>query len=143
MGSDAGIHYARRFYLQALRERYPKSFLQRWPFIKMHEIYNTSKIGFNYSIHQDINMRTFEVMSCGSLLLTNEIKDPMLKELFKEGEDLIIYRNFDDLCEKVDYFLVHDQERQKISDRGHQKVIQNHTYQHRADEILKIVEEHL
>ncbi|MBU2265902.1 MAG: hypothetical protein KJ977_02575, partial [Candidatus Omnitrophica bacterium] len=43
--------------IDSLREKYPNSYIKGAKFRKMSEIYSTSKIGFNYAIANDINMR--------------------------------------------------------------------------------------
>lgn len=136
VGSSGGN--PRKFVLQMLKERYPKHFIGKFSFLKLSEIYSASKVGFNFSIHDDINMRIFEVMSCGALLITNDIKDPMLKLLFKESEDFITYRNMKELYSKVDYFLTREDERKEIAENGCRKVKESHAYEHRVREILEI-----
>lgn len=114
--------------LRKLREKYPNSFLGTAAYTEMAEIYSSSKIGFNYSINNDINMRIFEIMSCGSLLLTNAIKTNGLGELFKDREHLVIYRSKRELFKLIDHYLSHDEERERIADQGHDLVIRKHTY---------------
>jgi hypothetical protein len=139
VGSMGGI--PRKFILQSVWERYAKnSFFGKYGFLELSEIYSRAKIGFNYSIQNDINMRIFEVMSCGAMLMTNAITDPMLHQLYEEDKDLVLYRDFDDLCQKVEYYLAHPQKCQEIAKRGQAKTLEKHTYQHRTDEMLKIAQ---
>lgn len=132
----------RKFILQMLREGYAKNFIGKYHFLNIADIYTASKIGVNFSIHHDINMRVFETMACETLLITNEIKDPMLKILFKEGEDLIIYKDIKELYSKINYFLKHENERKEIAASGYRKTVERHTYLHRVKEILGIAKEH-
>jgi len=114
--------------LRLLKKKYPQSFLGEADYAKMGEIYSVSKIGFNSSIVNDINMRVFEIMSCGCLLLTNKIKNNGLEELFRENEHLVTYQNDRQMLSLIDYYLGHEQERERIAHAGHALVIKKHTY---------------
>lgn len=99
--------------------------------------FSMSKIVFNISIKDDINMRVFETLSTGSFLLTNYI--PTLGELFEDGKHLITYKTLDEMVEKAKYYLEHDEEREKIAQAGYEEFIAKHTYKHRIETILKTV----
>ena len=138
-----GKRTLRRILLKELGKRYPKSFLGIAPFTEMSQIYSASKIGFNYSIRNDINMRMFEVMSCGALLITNRTKGNGFEELFENGKHLVTYKNQRELFRLIDYYLTHDKEREEISRNGHQLVIKYHTYEMRTANMLERVKEKL
>ena len=129
--------------LKDLSRRYPNSFLGRAPFTDLGRIYSAAKIGFNYSIKNDINMRIFEVMSCGTFLLTNRIKGNGFRELFEEGKNLIVYRNPKELFRLIDYYLNHNSQREQIAKQGYQLVASRHTYQKRTNEMLNCIKENL
>jgi glycosyltransferase involved in cell wall biosynthesis len=101
--------------------------------------FSESKIVFNISIRDDINMRVFETLGAGSFLLTNYL--PTLGELFEDGKHLVTYNSYNDMIEKAKYYLEHDEEREKIAEAGYQEVINKHTYQHRIDKIMRIINE--
>lgn len=99
--------------------------------------FSMSKIVFNISIKDDINMRIFEALSTGSFLLTNWI--PTLEYLFDDGKHLITYNTLDEMVELVRYYLEHEDEREKIAKAGYEQFINNHTYRHRVEKILEII----
>lgn len=99
--------------------------------------FSLSKIVFNISIKDDINMRVFETLSTGSFLLTNWL--PTLGELFEDGKHLVTYKTLDEMVEKAKYYLEHEEEREKIAEAGYQEFINKHTYKHRIEKILSIV----
>lgn len=101
--------------------------------------FSLSKIVFNISIKDDINMRVFETLSTGSFLLTNWL--PTLGELFEEGKHLVTYKTLDEMIEKAHYYLEHEEEREKIAQAGYEEFISKHTYKHRVEQILSIVSE--
>lgn len=107
---------------------------------EMAKIYSQAKIVFNYSIYNDLNMRVFEAMSCGSLLITNRLPiESGLEDIFEDGKHLVLYDNEQDLLEKIDYYLHHDTEREDIAYKGHKEVISKHTYVHRVEQIFKYI----
>lgn len=97
--------------------------------------FSESRIVFNISIKDDVNMRTFEALSSGSMVLTNEL--PTLGELFTPGTHLVTYDSYDDMVKKAKYYLSHDKEREKIAAAGMKEVLSKHTYTHRALHMLK------
>lgn len=96
--------------------------------------FSQSKIVFNISIKDDINMRVFETLSTGSFLLTNEIPD--LDVLFKDGKHLVTYKTLDEMVEKARYYLKHESAREKIAKAGYEEFIKKHTYEHRVRRVL-------
>ena len=98
-----------------------------------------SKIVLNISIGDDLNMRLFESMATGSFLLTNWL--PTLGDLFEDGKHLVTYKTLDELVEKAKYYLEHDEEREKIAKAGQEEVLAKHTYSHRIQTILDVINE--
>jgi hypothetical protein len=96
-----------------------------------------SRVVLNISIADDINMRVFEVMATGSFLLTNWI--PTLGDLFEDGKHLATYKTLDEMVEKIKYYLEHEEEREKIAQEGQKEVLAKHTYSHRIETILSVI----
>jgi len=104
----------------------------------MAKVYSISKIGFNKCINRDLNMRIFEIMSSGTMLLTDKINNGM-NDLFENKKHLVTYENEEELNELVQYYLKNEEEREKIAREGQKEVHEKHTYEHRAEQILKTV----
>ncbi len=129
----------RRQLLMKVAEIFPNNYIgKKWP-LEMGEVYSRSKIVVNSAINYDLNMRVFEGMAGGALLITDPADS--INELFEEERDFVIYKNEEELIEKMKYYLEHEEEREEIAKRGQQKVLQNHTYYHRCDKIVRTVEE--
>lgn len=107
----------------------------------MVQAINSYKIHFNRNLADDLNYRTFETLGCKTFLLTNETEN--LRNLFNVSEHLDVYTTIQDLQEKVQYYLTHDEIRNKISESGYNYVRKNHTFVNRAREILKIISENI
>jgi len=137
VGTDGGL--PRKLYLQELRERYPDSYIGYAPHTQMSEIYRSSSLVFNYSIRNDINMRIFEALCAGRCLLTNAINENGFDELFRDREHLVVYHSPHELYHLLEYYLTHDEERERIAQQGQALVLAQHTYVHRAQTILQRV----
>lgn len=125
--------------LDRLFREFPNFFYGQRRFNDAAEKYAESKICFNISMTDDLNMRTFEVMGAGGFLLTNWI--PSIEELFEDGKHLVLYRSEEEMVEKAKYYLEHDEERERIARAGYEEVMKKHTIDHRVDRILEAVDE--
>jgi len=94
------------------------------------------KILFNCSMADDLNMRAFESISNGRLLLTDKVHGQ--DELLKDGEHYVSFKDWPDLDQKISYYLKHEKEREKIAKTGAAFIRAKHTYRHRLEEILKV-----
>lgn len=103
-------------------------------------IYAKSKLVFNISFKDDINMRVFEVLSCSRPLITNDLRNKGQKELFGSNPPFIIYRSKRDLLKKIKYYLCNEDKREEIAERGWLEAINKHTYLHRMKEIIQTIE---
>jgi len=104
----------------------------------MMHTYNQSKMVVNIPALGGFNMRTFEAMASGALLLTKNVGNGQA-DLFQDGTHFVSYTDTADLLEKIDYYLKHEAERLAISENGMREVLSNHTYRHRAFEMLKVM----
>ena len=53
---------------------------------EMFSIYQNSKIVFNYSFKNDVNMRIFEALGSGALLMTNRIVNNGIEDILNPGK---------------------------------------------------------
>ncbi len=137
IGTDGGL--PRKFILQALRERYPRSRIGSASHTQLMPIYRRAKIGVNYSIRGELNMRVFEVLGAGALLLTNPLPEDDLEALgLREGEHLVLYRHVDELVPTIERFLTDEAARQRIAGAGREQALARHTYVHRMKRVLDV-----
>lgn len=100
-------------------------------------IYKTAAINLNItlrSIASGIPLRAFEIMGSGGFLLTNFQEDFL--SFFVPDEDYVYFESKEDLVDRTDYYLKHEDERRQIAANGKAKVAAAHTYLHRAQEML-------
>src|SRR5262249_58432752 len=101
--------------LALIRRAFPRHFVDRAFFDEMARIYSASRVVFNRSIGNDVNMRVFEAVACGSLLVTNDLAENGQAELFTDGVHLVSYREPGEMIEKIAYYVAHDEPREAIA----------------------------
>ena len=89
------------------------------------------------SLPDQIKARNFEIPGCGGFLLTGNAEN--LGDYYAIGQEVVCYDNFEDMVDKIRYYLSHESERQEIAQSGYERSLREHTYVHRFDEIFKIV----
>jgi O-antigen biosynthesis protein len=122
--------------LNLIRRKYPDSFIGQCYFEEMARTYSAARTVFNRSIRNDVNMRIFEALASGSLLLTNELTHNGQGELFRDGVHLAVYRESDDLLDKIAFYLARESLREKIAAAGRAESLEKHTYYHRMQQLL-------
>lgn len=106
-------------------------------YTEMPLVFKKSRINLNISLRSilsGIPLRAFDIMGCGGFLLSNYQEDFL--ENFTPGEDFVCYESEQDLLQKIDYYLAHEDERQAIAKNGHDKVAAAHTYRDRVRQML-------
>jgi len=108
--------------------------------LEMPKIFNCSKINLNFTskpIRTGIPQRIFDIMGAGGFVLTNYQVE--LSEYFVAGEHLDYFSSEEDLLEKIEFYLTHEEERRRIAENGQKLVKEYHTYDLRAAVILNTV----
>ena len=134
-----------------LRKNYRKQtefYPNKWyPFIrghKLNQLYASAKIVVGDSLDSPmyISDRVPETLGRGGFLLHPRC-EAIDKMGLKDGVHYVSYKrwDWDNLKEKIDYYLTHDKEREKIRLAGHKAVAENHTYKNRMAEMIKVLEE--
>jgi hypothetical protein len=104
---------------------------------EMAEIYSRSRIVFNRPVRRDLNMRVFEALACGSLLITERIGNGQ-DELFADRKHLVTYQEAGELEDLVANYLKQEREREEIAACGHARVVERDTYELRVRELLRV-----
>ncbi len=106
---------------------------------EMPVIFHYSKINLNITakaIREGLPLRIFDVLGCGGFLLTNYQTE--LASYFTPGTDLDCYGSEEELLEKTEYYLTHEQTRKEIARNGYETVKKYHTYPIRLTEMLSL-----
>jgi spore maturation protein CgeB len=84
------------------------------------------------------NFRVFEVAACGRVSFSTF--KPDLAECLEPEQEVVVFEGADDLRAKVDHYLTHLDELHGIAVAGRRRVLDEHTYQHRARTIVECLE---
>jgi spore maturation protein CgeB len=83
-------------------------------------------------------MRTFEIPVCGPLMIAEGTEEH--RELYREDKDAVFFDSFDELLDKLDYYLKNESKRRSIAENGRNRVLLGrHTYKDRLIELLNLV----
>ncbi len=150
------VHFLSRFPggLQIYGEewdRYPNPFVvtgdRRITEDEARRIYHRSRI--NVNLHSSplprelgkgdfVNPRTFELAGMGCFQLTD--MRTLLPLHFDPAREVIAVSGWEEMTKAAGYFLNHEEERDEIAERARARALREHTYRHRAQEIIDHLE---
>jgi hypothetical protein len=134
------LHPERVRLLDLIRSRYRNTFIGRADLSRIGEIYGRAKVVFNHSVRSEVNIRYFEAMGAGAVLVTDRApRETGVEQLFSPGEDFLEYHDDASLLSAIDSVLGDEQKRERMGSRAQRLVLANHTYRHRAETILKVL----
>jgi len=163
MGNNADFlpgHHDRRQIIEAILKNgfrlhvYGKGweYLAAHPNFKQHVFVNNqefaracirSKITLGFDPVNDVYMyaswrRPLNSMASGAFHLARYF--PGLETVFQNRKHLVWFQSIPEALELIDYYLIHDDEREKIALAGQKEVLAHHTWDHRIQELLAIYE---
>lgn len=111
------------------------------------KIFSASRINLNLhssTMHAGIdpvgdfvNPRVFEIAACGGFSLVDNRDE--LPPLMEPGREIETFSTLAELREKVEYYLGRQDDRRKIAQAGRKRVLEDHTFEYRMEELLKII----
>ncbi|MEQ8174246.1 MAG: glycosyltransferase [Syntrophomonadaceae bacterium] len=84
-----------------------------------------------------MSMRTFEILGCGAFYLTQWT--PAIENLFENHKHLVWSKSPEETLHLAAYYLSHPEAREKIARQGQAQVYSKHTYNHRAQDMLRLL----
>jgi spore maturation protein CgeB len=106
-------------------------------------VYSGSTLSLNHHHPMNdivgVNTRAFELAASGACQVV-DLKDE-LAALFRPGEEVVTYRDLDELKRHLTYYLAHPDEARAIGDNGLKRALKEHTLRHRIEEMLAVVEQ--
>lgn len=110
----------------------------------MPKVFHASKINLNMTmrpIETGLSLRVWDILGCGGFLLTNYQAE--IPEYFEIGRELETYESMEELEQKVQYYLNHEEERITIAINGYEKTAKLHTYELRIAEMIRLLSEQI
>ncbi len=132
--------------------RYPNPFVvvgdRRITEDEARRIYRRSRININ--LHSSplprelgkgdfVNPRTFELAGMGCFQLTDMRR--LLTLHFDPAREVLALSGWEEMTEAAEYFLGHDRERAEMAEKARARVFREHTYRHRAQELVALLQE--
>ena len=114
---------------------------------KLIKMYSRSKINLGFSVvgntHKtdnpirQVRLRDFEIPMCGGFYLMEYL--PEIETFYEIGKEIVCFSTKEELVEKVQYYLKHPDEREKIRWAGYARAQRDHSWQKRfADLFIKL-----
>jgi O-antigen biosynthesis protein len=109
---------------------------------ELHRVYSSAGIVLNdhwedMREHGYISNRVYDALACGAVVLSDDV--PGLAERF--GEAVAVYRSADELHDWIERLLADPGERRRRGALGRSIVLAEHTFAHRVEELLAVVQE--
>ncbi len=145
--SDLGLHLYGTDNISSLATHSPSlaSCFQSSYFVNSRErlcnIYDRSKIGLNINHHQattGLSYRVFDILASSALLVTNKQRKSDLEYLFGADHPVPIYSTSRELKTICKHFLQYESEREQLIQECNQLVAEEHTFDQRAIDLIRI-----
>lgn len=110
---------------------------------RLREFCCRSKINLNITrwshtnVYASSTTRLFELAGFGSCIVSQPYNG--IEEWFKPGKEIFVVKNEEGAIESYKWLLSHDKEREIMGKQARERVFKEHTYQHRARELVKIL----
>ena len=116
-------------------------------FSKLREYVCRSKInlcitrGAHAGVYASSSSRPFELAAMGGCIVANPYKG--IEEWFEPGKELIVVHSAEEAIERYQYLLANERERIAIGNAARERVLKQHTYRHRASELIDIIKQYI
>lgn len=113
-----------------------------WDLKLLHRRMRETPINLNLMkgcLESGLNIRHFEITSHGGFMLTyltNELGDS-----FRIGEECDVFRNEEELLEKIHHYLNNDARRREIAAAGQRRTLAEHLYSHRLIQLVDLLQQ--
>jgi hypothetical protein len=103
-------------------------------------VYYGTKIGINMHLStypsETGNMRMYEIPYYGMMQICDVAGVDGHAKIFEPNKEAVFYNGIDDAIDKIEYYLENDDERRKIAEAGHRRVLQDYNYEENLKRVL-------
>lgn len=104
------------------------------------DLYGSHSVSLNCSLNGDMNLRVFEVMGTGGLLLTDRLSENSGQEmLFPDEEMCVQYGSSDELLEKAAHYIANEDASLAIRRRGFENMLAKHAPEIKRGQLMDLV----
>ena len=107
------------------------------------QLYRSAKIAINcsqFDYRRYSSDRILRIMGSGAFCLSKWF--PEIENDYQDGKHLVLWRDFVDLKNKIDYYLKNDSERKRIARAGNELVLKKATTKMMIKNILKLYQKY-
>ncbi len=116
-------------------------------FSKLREYACRSKINLvitrraHASVFASASSRPFELASLGACMVCNPYEG--IETWFEPEKELIVVHSAEEAIERYRWLLSHDEARRKMGQAARERFLKEHTFRHRARQLMRIIEGYL
>jgi glycosyltransferase involved in cell wall biosynthesis len=115
-------------------------------FSKLREYACRSKINLcitrraHASVYASSSSRPFELSSMGCCIVANPYMG--IEEWFEPGKELFVVNSAEEAVDRYRYLLAHESERLAVGRAARERVLKEHTFRHRAQQLVGIINQY-
>ncbi|HLF97415.1 MAG TPA: glycosyltransferase [Methylococcaceae bacterium] len=87
-----------------------------------------------------VSTRTFEIPACKGFML--HIDNPEVRELFSVGSEIDVFRDLDELCDRIEFYLPKVDLRREMAEKAYRRCVPAYSYDERARALAEWITEH-
>jgi len=140
-GPGYGHHKDKKNKTHKVIEKHGKQTPGKVPFSVMLERYQRAKISVSFLMgesgskpYRQVKARAFEIPATGCFQLAYNA--PELERFFKIGEEIDVFENEQEMCDKIEFYLKHDALREKMALKAQQRNV-DYSYENILKRVFK------
>ncbi|HCY35681.1 MAG: hypothetical protein DKM50_06780 [Candidatus Margulisiibacteriota bacterium] len=111
---------------------------------EMVQIFSSSKINICFTkaygtgVRNQLKGKIFDITMCGGFLLCEYAAG--IEDFFELGKEIVCFHNYEDALEKIDYYLINEEERQIIARAGKLRATNDLSQSKLLENIFSVIE---
>lgn len=90
-------------------------------------------------IRKSMSARMYTAVGCGAFYMCQHVDG--IEDILEPDKEIVTFRDEDEMVDKIRFYLKNDSLRRQIADAGKMRVLKEHTYKIRTEQMLKIIED--
>ena len=90
------------------------------------------------SVYASSTSRPFELAAMGATMISNPYQG--IEEWFEPGKEIVVVESQDEVVERYRWLIDHETERRAIGERARRRLLAEHTFAHRARQLVSILQ---
>jgi spore maturation protein CgeB len=90
-------------------------------------------------IRKSMSARMYTAVGCGAFYMCQHVDG--IEDILMPDKEIVTFRDEDEMVDKIRFYLKNDSLRGQIADAGQMRVLKEHTYKIRTEQMLRIIED--